>query len=41
MSLGGDVEHFLERHRPHGRLEPTVGPETPNGYRPAIASPVA
>jgi hypothetical protein len=40
MNLADDLDHFLTQHRTHyGRLTPTVGEQTPNGYRPAIACP--
>jgi hypothetical protein len=37
MTLADDLDHFLALHRPHGRVTPTVGEQTPNGYRLAIA----
>jgi hypothetical protein len=37
MTLADDLDHFLAGHRPHGRFSPSVGAETPNGYRLAIA----
>jgi hypothetical protein len=39
MNLADDLDHFLAQHRAHGRLTPTVGEQTPNGYRLAIACP--
>ena len=39
MNLADDLDHFLRVHRAHGRLTSTVGDETPNGYRLAIACP--
>lgn len=38
-NLADALDHFLTVHRPQGRLTPTVGDETPNGYRLAIACP--
>jgi hypothetical protein len=38
MNLADELDHFLSRHRPHGRLAPT-GVQTPNGYRLAVACP--
>ena len=39
MNLADELDHFLAVHRAHGRLSPTVGKETPNGNRLAIACP--
>ena len=39
MNLADELDHFLTVHHPHGRLTPTVGAETPNGYRLAVACP--
>ena len=39
MNLADELDHFLLQRRVHGRLTPTVGAQTPNGYRLAIACP--
>lgn len=39
MTLADELDYFLARHRAHGGLAPTVGEQTPNGYRLTIACP--
>jgi hypothetical protein len=39
MNLAAELHHFVMLHRQHGKLTPTVGDETSNGYRLAIACP--
>jgi hypothetical protein len=38
-SLLADMREFVELHHPHGELQATASPPTPNGYRLEVACP--
>ena len=37
LTVLADLEHFVTRHRSHGRFLPAVGLPEPNGYRLELA----
>jgi len=37
VNLAADLDEFVTLHRSHGRMTPTVGELTPNGYRLKLA----